>query len=127
MHLRAISVLTVALAAAAVAGCGGSDDNSSSSSSTTPTAAAQPAASAGKVDIASFKYMPATVTVKAGSKVTFTNSDSAEHTATSDTSGAFDTGTLKQGATKPVSLANPGRYAYHCDFHPFMHGVVVVR
>jgi len=130
MLIRAIGAAAVALAIPFAAGCGSSDDGSSSTSSaasSTPAASPAPAAAAGKVDIASFKFVPATVTVKAGSKLTFTNSDSAEHTATSDMSGAFDTGALKQGDGKPVSLTRPGRYAYHCDFHPFMHGVVVVR
>jgi plastocyanin len=129
MAIRALTAIATVLALSALAGCGGSDDSSPSSSApaTTPTAAAAPAASAGRVSIASFKYAPVTLTVKAGSRVTFTNRDSAEHTATSDMSGAFDTGALQQGDSKPVSLTRPGRYAYHCDFHPFMHGVVVVR
>lgn len=128
MSARRISALAIALTAVALAGCGGSDDDSSSSSASLPTTAqAAAGGAAGKVAIADFKYAPATVTVDAGAPLTFTNRDSAEHTATSDASGAFDTGALRQGGSKPVRLSKPGRYAYHCDFHPFMHGVVVVR
>jgi plastocyanin len=126
MPLRAIAALTV-VTVALMAGCGGSSDDSSGSSAA--TSAAKPAAAGGaqKVDIASFKYAPASITVKAGSSITFTNRDNAEHTATSDMAGAFDTGTLRKGATKSVRLPAPGTYAYHCDFHPFMHGTVVVQ
>jgi plastocyanin len=116
-------LVTPLIVAFALAGCGGDDDKSSSS----PAASAKPTGGAQKVDIPSFKYVPATATVKAGSAVTFTNGDSAEHTATADQAGAFDTGALRHGAAKAVQLSAPGRYAYHCDFHPFMHGVLVVR
>ena len=105
----------------AVAGCGGSDDESASTSAKPATTTAR------KVDIESFKYVPPTLTVRANSTVTFTNRDRAGHTATSDKPGAFDTGALNRGDSKPVRLSAPGRYAYHCDFHPFMHGVVVVQ
>ena len=118
--MRFTILAVAALTAAGAAGCGSSGDDSTSSSSPAPTGAQ-------KVNIASFKYAPPTISVKAGMPVTFTNSDRAPHTATSDQAGAFDTGSLQQGGSKPVRLAKPGRYAYHCDFHPFMHGVVVVR
>ena len=63
--------------------------------------------------------------MKAGTKVTWRNLDSSPHTATA-TSGGLDTGTLRQGQSRTLTLAKPGRYAYICSFHPFMHGTVVV-
>ncbi|CAN5494375.1 hypothetical protein BH10ACT11_BH10ACT11_00560 [soil metagenome] len=79
------------------------------------------------VDISNFKYDPPDLTVMAGSKVTFTNSDTAAHTATSDTEGAFDTDTLQKGDSKAVTLDKPGTFTYYCRFHSFMHGTITVK
>ncbi len=77
------------------------------------------------IDITDFKYEPATVTVRAGSRVSWVNNDVAPHTATA--SDAFDTGTLEKGDMETVTLEEPGTYAYICEFHPFMKGTVVVE
>jgi plastocyanin len=66
--------------------------------------------------------------VKAGGTVTWTNEDSAQHTATDDKSTPpFDTGTLDQGDSKKVTFKKAGTYPYICTFHPFMKGTVVVQ
>jgi len=78
-----------------------------------------------KVDITNFKYVPATVTVKTGSRVTWVNNDAAPHTATA--ADAFDTGSLGKGDSKPVTLSKPGSFSYVCEFHAFMKGTVVVK
>jgi plastocyanin len=77
------------------------------------------------VDIASFKYKPETVTVKAGGKVTWVNQDKAGHTATF--TGGLDTDRLEKGERKALTFDKPGRYPYVCAFHAFMTGVVVVK
>ena len=89
---------------------------------TTPTASE----STDKVEIADFKYAPETVTVKAGTEVTWTNSDDATHTATADDS-SFDTGDLDQGDAKSVTFDQAGRFTYYCRFHPFMKATVEVQ
>ena len=83
--------------------------------------------SAARVEISNFKYAPAAITVKAGGTVTWTNRDSAPHTATAKANSAFNTDTLKQGQSKQITLSKPGTYQYTCLFHPFMSGTVVVR
>lgn len=107
-----------------LAACGSSG---SSSPTTTAPASMGGDGAAATVKIADFKYGPAEVTVKTGGRVTFANSDSASHTATADRGGGFDTGSLAKGASKGVVFAKAGTYAYHCAFHPFMHGTVTVR
>ena len=72
-----------------------------------------------------FKFKPETVTVKAGTKVTWVNNDAAPHTATA--TGAFDTDTLRKGDKKTLKLKKPGTYAYICAFHPFMKATVIVQ
>ena len=117
---RLIPALPALLALALLgAGCGGSSKNKSSTSG----AASKQSA----LSIRAFKFIPADVEVAAGAKVSWVNLDTASHTATSDTAGAFDTGTIDRGKTKTVVLNKPGTYAYHCAFHPFMHGKIVVK
>jgi plastocyanin len=82
-------------------------------------------ASAAKgVDIDNFAFQPATVRVKRGGKVAFTNSSNVAHTASS---GSFDTKRIKPGATALVRFNQKGTFAYHCKIHPFMKGKVVVE
>jgi len=57
--------------------------------------------------------------------VTWTNRDTATHTATAD-GGAFDTKEIRPGAKSTVTLSKAGTYEYHCDIHPTMHGSIVV-
>ena len=104
----------LAVGATLVAGCGGDDDG----------AAATEAED--QVEIAEFAYSPETVTVPAGTELTWTNSDGAAHTATAD-DGAFDTGTLDEGDSATAPLDEPGTYTYFCRFHPFMNGTVEVQ
>ena len=77
----------------------------------------------GKVDIASFKYVPASVDGEGRLAGHVHQQRQRRPHRDLRHAGAFDTGPLKRGDSKPVRLTKPGRYAYHCDFHPFMHGV----
>ena len=78
------------------------------------------------VDIEGFAFAPATVTVTVGDTVTWTNRDSAAHTATAD-DDSFDTGNLGQGASGTVTFDTAGTFAYHCSIHTNMTGSVVVE
>jgi plastocyanin len=72
-----------------------------------------------------FQYRPGTFHVKVGSKVLFENESSYTHTATDK--GVFDTGKIKPGASKQVTLTKKGTYVFHCTIHPFMTGKVIVE
>lgn len=87
---------------------------------------ASAAAGAVEVDIAEFLYESETVTVAAGSTVTWTNLDKAPHTSTAR-DDSFDTGTLKKGDSAHVVLDQPGTYEYFCRFHQFMNGTIEVE
>ena len=63
------------------------------------------------------------LTVAAGDTVTFTNEDSAPHTATAG-DGSFDTGRLNKGASATVTIAGAGNHAYKCNFHASMKGTI---
>lgn len=80
-----------------------------------------------KVQIASFTYRPATVTVREGASVTWTNRDQAPHTATADDGRSFDTAALRAAQSRTIRLDDAGTYRYHCTLHRFMVGRVVVE
>lgn len=88
-----------------------------------PTAAVGAAAG---VSIDKFAFSPATLTVKAGQAVTFSNNDSVTHTVTS-TTGAWDSGDIPTGGSFTTTLNTPGTYTYKCSIHPFMTGTVTVQ
>ena len=78
------------------------------------------------VDIKSFKFKPVVVAVKNGGSIRWTNSDGTAHTATAD-DRSFDSQTIDQGKSKSITFSKAGSFAYHCDFHPFMKAMVVVK
>jgi plastocyanin len=88
------------------------------------TAPAAPV-SGDQVTIDGFAFAPATLTVKAGSTVTWTNRDEEPHTvAASD--GAFHSPGMGTGATFTHTFPAAGTFDYVCSIHPMMHGAVVV-
>lgn len=71
-------------------------------------------------------FVPATITVRAGERVTFVNDDDDAHTATAD-DGSWDSEGLANRERWAHAFATPGKLAYHCTVHPNMHGTIVVR
>jgi plastocyanin len=78
------------------------------------------------VQITNYAFSPSRITVKAGTRITWTNHDKTAHTATANTM-SFGTGTIAPKASKTVDFKRPGVYKYHCLFHAFMTGTVVVK
>lgn len=66
------------------------------------------------------------VTVKAGTKVTWMNNDTMDHTVVAD-DGSFDLGVVTTSQSKSYTFTTPGTYAYHCNLHPGMSGTVIVE
>ena len=73
-------------------------------------------------------YSPVTITVVIGldNTVTWINSDTSPHTVTSD-GGAFDSSTLNANQTFNFTFDKEGQYQYHCAYHAWMHGGVIVK
>jgi plastocyanin len=92
-----------------------------------PRGAAAEAATLGKatIKIANFDFGPNTITVPAGTSVTWTNNDDDAHSVVADNK-AFRSAPLDTGESYSFTFATPGAYAYHCGLHPQMHGKVVV-
>jgi plastocyanin len=81
------------------------------------------------VAIKDFAFSPANITVKVGTKVTWTNQDSAAHTVTSDTDstdGGLNSESLAQDESYSATFSKAGTFKYHCAFHSSMTGTVTV-
>ncbi|HWH10988.1 MAG TPA: cupredoxin domain-containing protein [Solirubrobacteraceae bacterium] len=90
-----------------------------------PVSNAPVTATAVTVKIDNFAFKPPTLTVRTGTRVTFTNFDGTPHTATAD-QGGFDTGTLNKDKSMTITFNKPGTFAYHCQFHAFMTATIRV-
>ena len=67
------------------------------------------------------------LTVRPGATVTVVNSDGAEHTVTADSGSAFNAEVSGKGTTTFTAPTQPGTYAFHCTYHPMMHGRLTVQ
>ena len=89
-------------------------------------AAATPAAEGPQIGIAKFAFGPNTLTVPAGTTVTWTNRDEDSHTVTS-TAVAFSSPALDRGETFSYRFTTPGTYTYFCALHPHMTARIIVQ
>jgi plastocyanin len=80
------------------------------------------------VDMSDYKFVPAEITIEAGSSITFTNKDSdAKHNAVA-VDGSFETPMLAQGESHTLTFQTPGEYEYYCTPHKsFMTGKIIVK
>ncbi len=121
------------LAAALATACGGSSNSSESQSGTaTATASGSEAtsapasASAATITIASMNYGEP-VTVPPGAQIAIKNNDTVEHSVTSDTAGKFTVDVDGNEEGTLTAPSEPGEYAFHCKYHPSMHGTLIVK
>jgi plastocyanin len=149
MRRTLIALTLLAAAGALAAGCGGDNSGAggygSGGGSTATTAAPSGTSSGGgraygggptssaagttaggtAVAIDDFAFSPATLKVKVGQKVTWTNKQQGvTHTVTAD-GGTFDH-PMPSGAIFSFAFAKAGSFAYHCTIHPSMHATIVV-
>jgi plastocyanin len=81
---------------------------------------------ANEVLIQNMAFTPATITVNAGTTVTWTNKDAIAHTVTSD-NGLFNSGNIGSNGTYSYTFPAAGSFPYHCSIHTTMKGTVVVN
>ena len=99
---------------------------SPSAASSNAAASATATAAGPKISIADMKFS-APLTVTPGATVTVVNSDSVEHTVTADSGNAFNAEVGDNGTATFTAPTQPGTYAYHCTYHPMMHGQLIVQ
>jgi plastocyanin len=79
------------------------------------------------VAIKNYAFVPAALTVAVGTKVTWTNDDTAPHTVTVQSGPVtFSSPTLQKGDTYTFTFTKAGTYTYYCAVHPSMVAKVVV-
>jgi len=81
---------------------------------------------ANEVFIQGIAFNPATITVAAGTTITWTNKDPITHTVTSD-SKLWDSGSVGPNGTFSFTFATAGTFPYHCNVHPSMTASVTVN
>ena len=79
-----------------------------------------------QVVIENFSFAPATLTVTAGTTVTWINRDDVPHTAT-DTDKRFNSKALDTDEQFSFKFDRPGTYNYFCALHPKMTGQITVK
>jgi plastocyanin len=81
---------------------------------------------ANRVEIQNFSFHPPAITVAPGSKVNVTNTDQTTHTF-SAVNGSFDSSGINGGTSVTITApTKPGTYAFRCNIHQYMHGVLTV-
>ena len=98
-----------------------SEDNSSSNPNTDPNA----------ITIQGNAFQPATLTVKKGTTVTWTNKDSYAHTVKSGISpnpnGTFNSNNVAANQTFSFKFDNTGGFDYFCMIHTQMTAKITVE
>jgi plastocyanin len=146
--ITVMSVLSLFLAACGQSGAD-SSGSSEAQSTTTPTASrnsntemskmempVKPSPAAGKdlptrstpneVIVENFSFQPGTLTVKAGTSVTWVNHDDVPHTV-NENDKRFKSGPLDTDAKFSYKFTSPGTYNYFCSLHPRMTGQIIVK
>ena len=79
------------------------------------------------VSIDNFSFGPQTLTVKAGTTVTWTNRDDIPHGIASSNNAFKKSGALDTDDSYSFTFTTPGTYQYFCYIHPRMVGTIVVE
>jgi plastocyanin len=91
-----------------------------------PTAA-ENASPADAVSIDNFTFTPASLTVKAGTTVTWTNRDDIPHGIAASNNEFKKSKALDTDDNFSFTFTTPGTYKYFCYIHPHMVGTIVVE
>lgn len=104
------------------------EDMGQSATDTTNMSSSEVQSGTVTMDIKDFAFSKSAIKIKKGTKVVWTNQDSAKHDIAPDTeSAAFKASELlKQGESYEFTFDTVGTYAYHCSPHPYMKASVEV-
>lgn len=133
MNRKVVSAVVVAVLAAAGVIYGVWRHNNttpksvSTAATTNQSSSTQNVAETNSITIKDFAFSPATVKVKKGTKITWTNQDNTAHTVTATNGGGFDSGSIANGGTFSFTFNQTGTFTYKCNFHPDMFGTVIVQ
>jgi plastocyanin len=77
------------------------------------------------VSMVDYAFNPSSMSVKAGTTVTWTNGGTQDHTVTAD-DGSFDSGHVAVGKTFTETFSTPGTVKYNCTIHDQMTGTITI-
>lgn len=94
----------------------------------TPLAADEkPPGTTVEVKIDNFSFVPAALTVRAGTTVRWVNHDDIPHNIVSSGTKDLKSPVLDTDETFDFTFKQPGEYLYFCGIHPRMTGKIVVQ
>jgi len=105
----------------------------SSSTSASPSVSGVMKQESSTVTLSATGFTPATLTIKAGTKVTWNNNSGEVATVNSDPHpvhtdyAPLNLGQFSDGGTLSLVFDKPGTYGYHNHFNPSQKGTVVVQ
>ena len=82
---------------------------------------------ASAVSIDNFTFTPQSMTVKAGTTVTWTNKDDIPHGVAWTNNAFAKSNALDTDDSYSLTFTTPGTYQYFCYLHPHMVGTLVVQ
>jgi plastocyanin len=86
-----------------------------------------PQTAGGAISIDNFTFAPQTLTVKAGTTVTWTNRDDIPHGIAAQDNAFAKSKALDTDDSYSFTFTTPGTYKYFCYVHPHMTGTIVVE
>jgi plastocyanin len=122
LKLRGLTLFSVIVLMVLLSACSGN-----TATATAPTSSGSETI----VNMKNLKFVPANITIKAGTTVKWVNQDSFAHTVVSGTrdnpTTMFDSGDVQAGQTFSFKFTTPGVYPYYCTPHQGMDGQVTVE
>jgi amicyanin len=80
-----------------------------------------------QIKIDNFSFTPATLTVPAGTTVTWVNQDDVPHNIVSSEGKTLKSPVMDTDGKFSYTFTTAGTYPYYCGIHPKMTGKVVVQ
>lgn len=129
MITRRLILTLVTTGAIAISACG-ADDGGSGAGSSPSTAPAGESAATGdgvRISMKGIAFVPKSVTVKVGQKITWVNDEGVEHNVVADSGAEFKSELFGQDGTFEYTPDKAGTIKYECTIHPGMDGTIVVQ
>jgi len=123
---KVIAVLLVFAGFAAIQRAAATGQASARPAGSQELAASSSPAGAAEVKIDNFTFTPETITISAGTQVTWTNRDDIPHNVVSEDK-SIKSKALDTDEKFSFIFTKPGTYSYFCSIHPKMKGKVVVQ
>jgi plastocyanin len=121
---RAAAAAAALVPLVGIAGGCSSGSPTTNASAPASSSSAPPSAAGTTITIKDFVFSPTPLNAKVGDTVTVTNQDDADHELKAN-DGSFDAGRFAKGS-KTFTVTKAGTFAYHCDVHDYMTGVIQV-